>query len=414
MHKSTVWKFLFILSILIGLISCGKTIVDPPPNQSAPVTLQISMADAPSAVHQIGGTLTRAGYDSITARFVIQDSMATGDFGAVAAGTWHLKVTAYSEVGEPLYQGETDINVQAGENNIVNLHLDPVSGTLTVIVTWGEQSSGEYIYMHSVDYYSYDRYLYRYNLQTNNLEQLGAGLQGVYTFYLSNIDKVGFRSPHSHTIYFMNPDGTNASEQYYVSTGLMSPVFCPATNEIFYYHFSANYGLRTLAVMSMDGTNVQDLTGGVEFGVSTPAPSTTGDSVLVNSDYSGTVNLFLYTRSSEQLIQLTDNPIRTGMGKWSYESNGAYFRARDDSSNESYVGFYDFDDNTTEVVFSSPDIYVWDYCVSPDESKIAIVGSTSNDETLPHNLYIYNRATHEVNQKTEVDFKLTFPHWYTF
>jgi len=414
MQKSTIWTVSFTLLIVFSLISCGNTIIDPPADQPAPVTLQLSMADAPAAVHQIFGTLTRARYDSITSRFIIQDSIATGDFGSVAAGTWHLQVIAYSEVGEPLYQGETDINVQAGENNIVNLHLDPVSGTLTVVVTWGEQSRGEYIYMHSVDYQSYERYLYRYNLQTNSLERLGGDLQGVYTFYLSNIHKIGFRSPHSHSIYFMDPDGNNPSEQYYVSTGIMSPVYSPAKNEIFYYHFSSHYMLRTLAVMDFDGTNIRELTSGEEYNDSTPMPSVTGDSLLINSDRSGTVNLYLFNRLSNQFIQLTDNNIRTGMGKWSYKHNGAYFRARDDYSSESYIGLYSFEDGTIETVFSSPDVYVWDYCVSPDETQLAIVGSSGNDESLPHDLYIFDFASQQLRQTTEINAKLTFPHWYKF
>ncbi len=131
---------LFLSSLLI---SCHKQVVTSPAQQEDTVNFlaKMSISNAPSEVASITGILEREGYSSVTAAFDMQADTATADFGSIYSGLWHLSVTAYSDSNEAIYKGETDVYIYPGKENIIYLQLNPLTGKLTVIVTWGGQSS---------------------------------------------------------------------------------------------------------------------------------------------------------------------------------------------------------------------------------------------------------------------------------
>ncbi len=62
----------------------------------------------------------------------------------LTSGLWTLTVNAFNENGTFIYTGSTTVNVQPGINTPVYLHLNPTTGSLEIIVTWGENPPSDY------------------------------------------------------------------------------------------------------------------------------------------------------------------------------------------------------------------------------------------------------------------------------
>lgn len=133
-------NLILIVTFALFLISCDKkgTVSSDNSEKTASFKIQMVSTNIPSEVFRIKGKLLRNGFDSLVTEFVIEEDYATADFGEIFAGEWLLSVTAFAEDNNAIYFGETMVNIQSNQNNVVNLHLDPVTGTLQVVVTWGD------------------------------------------------------------------------------------------------------------------------------------------------------------------------------------------------------------------------------------------------------------------------------------
>jgi hypothetical protein len=141
---------LFAVLILSCFMSCQKK--DNPVNatntnargSSGQVLLKVSASSVPPGVTTITATLTRTGFDTLTAALDVTDT--TGIiFNNVLVGTWHLNVDARNNSNIVLYTGQTDVVVADNTVTQVNITLNPVStgvGGVHIIVTWGSQPSG--------------------------------------------------------------------------------------------------------------------------------------------------------------------------------------------------------------------------------------------------------------------------------
>jgi hypothetical protein len=67
----------------------------------------------------------------------VGDSGATGSFDAVPVGSWRLRVDALDSTEVVRFSGETDVNVIGGSTSNVSLQLQPTSGRIVIVVTWG-------------------------------------------------------------------------------------------------------------------------------------------------------------------------------------------------------------------------------------------------------------------------------------
>ncbi len=135
-------KFIFVsLSIILTVIfaSCGKNnVVSTSPQQSASqVSIGLSMKKAPAGIFRIEGILSREGFDTLHADFVIFSDSATCKFNNISAGVWRLQVNAYDSTNAIQYTGSTNINVVAGAVTPVRLTLNPAAGSIIISVTWG-------------------------------------------------------------------------------------------------------------------------------------------------------------------------------------------------------------------------------------------------------------------------------------
>jgi len=108
--------------------------------ESGILSLNLDMSGAPSEVVKMQGLLWNNSADTISFDFKMKDNFATADVKDLAAGVWKLQVDAYNTEDVIIYSGSVRVDIKSGVTTIVRLHLNPTTGSLEVIVTWGEET----------------------------------------------------------------------------------------------------------------------------------------------------------------------------------------------------------------------------------------------------------------------------------
>ncbi len=138
---------LFFLTLIGIFSSCNKY-----PNntkientlESGKLSFSINMSNAPSEVSYLLGILTKDGQDTIDVDFKIENGYATAIVEGLIAGNWSLQVDAFNSQDLVIYTGSTELTVFAGQTTPVKLQLHPATGSIEIIVTWGEEKSALY------------------------------------------------------------------------------------------------------------------------------------------------------------------------------------------------------------------------------------------------------------------------------
>ncbi|NOX88053.1 MAG: hypothetical protein GXO77_03435, partial [Calditrichaeota bacterium] len=164
-------RLMFIIIAVIGLslISCQTQVSQPSekiPEAQSSVLFKIDMTNAPQTVTSIKGTLTNI-TDSISFDFEIKDGYARALVENIPAGTWNLQVDAFDSEGKLLYTGTSTVEVISGKIIPVYLQLNPVTGSIEIIVTWGNKNSG------IIAYFPFDDNLKDYSMYHNDAESYG-------------------------------------------------------------------------------------------------------------------------------------------------------------------------------------------------------------------------------------------------
>ena len=136
--KKYLFSSLFILIILAG---CSTDDPVSSNDSTGRVMLKIDAANAPASVVSVEATLTRSGFQSISAEMILQsDSTAELNLNDIPTGVWHLKVDAKNQAGVVEYTGETDVTILENFVTEVVLTLYPIAGGtggIHLFVTWG-------------------------------------------------------------------------------------------------------------------------------------------------------------------------------------------------------------------------------------------------------------------------------------
>ncbi len=105
--------------------------------ETASLEFSISLAKAPVEIISMSGFLSRSGEDTIKFDFTIKGDNAYCKVKEIKPGDWKLTVNAYNANYELAYNGSTIVKIEPGIETKVYLHLDPATGSLRVVVTWG-------------------------------------------------------------------------------------------------------------------------------------------------------------------------------------------------------------------------------------------------------------------------------------
>lgn len=140
MKKSLFAVFILALAFSMGCETDGE-LMTPAAENTGVMMLRIDRDNAPASVAVVVATLTRSGYDTISAEMDLRgDSAAELTLNDIPPGVWHLKVDAKNGEGVVEYTGETDVTVREGMITDVSLVLYPTSdgtGGIYLYVTWG-------------------------------------------------------------------------------------------------------------------------------------------------------------------------------------------------------------------------------------------------------------------------------------
>ncbi|NOX88054.1 MAG: hypothetical protein GXO77_03440 [Calditrichaeota bacterium] len=130
--------FILLLMLSLTVTFCTQQINEPVQVNDTPgqLSLTLSMAKAPSEVAGISGTLIKD-QDTVKFDFEIKDGYAKATVEDLEPGDWYLQVDAYNGESKVIYSGSTSVTVEPGVVTPVYLNLDPTTGSLEIIVTWG-------------------------------------------------------------------------------------------------------------------------------------------------------------------------------------------------------------------------------------------------------------------------------------
>ena len=129
---------LCFISIFLFFLACQKQAVTPSDqNELGEMSFKMSVANAPDDVIDIRGFLSRTSFDTIFFDFIMKDDSAYAFINDIVHGEWRVTVNAYSSSNVVIYSGSTNVYVAPGIVTPVFLHLNPVTGSLEIVVTWG-------------------------------------------------------------------------------------------------------------------------------------------------------------------------------------------------------------------------------------------------------------------------------------
>jgi Concanavalin A-like lectin/glucanases superfamily len=204
-----MYKLAWITLLTFLFISCdNKNPVDPNINGSrGQLSFSIDMTQAPDDVASLQGVLSRVDHDTVFFDFEMRDAEAVAEVEGLISGTWLLRVNALDEDGHIIYSGSTDVTVVSGQTTVVYLNLEPTTGNLKIIVTWGGHLS-------SVAYFPFDNSVKDKSENENNGTNFGAhfveGMWGGSVQFDGEDDYV--KIPH-HDIF--NADAKTISFWFY-------------------------------------------------------------------------------------------------------------------------------------------------------------------------------------------------------
>lgn len=133
-------KFIIIFgSFILVMIGCQNQIKTPTETLTPEgnLNLKLDMNNAPTDVVQLKGLL-RNDTDTLQFDFEIKNGYAEALIENISSGLWELQVDALDGNGNIIYTGKTEVFVNPGVVTPVYLHLNPVTGSLQIIVTWGD------------------------------------------------------------------------------------------------------------------------------------------------------------------------------------------------------------------------------------------------------------------------------------
>ena len=141
-----MFRIISVLSIAVFLflIQCTMNPASNNPEQNSEpgqMLFKLNMSEAPADVVGLSGKLSRDGQDTLFFDFELKNDYATAQVEDLAAGIWQLEVDAFNANGTIIYNGSTILTVEPGVTSLVYLNLNPTTGSLEIVVTWGGSPS---------------------------------------------------------------------------------------------------------------------------------------------------------------------------------------------------------------------------------------------------------------------------------
>lgn len=123
-------------------------------NQNAPsgkIALALDVSSAPPEISHIDAELTRHGSDTLSARLLIQQGLASCRISNVPIGRWNITVRAYDSAGTILLIGTEHVDVTSGQTSKVDMFLQYATGNVSLTVDWPTGKSQNALHLDGLD-----------------------------------------------------------------------------------------------------------------------------------------------------------------------------------------------------------------------------------------------------------------------
>ena len=194
----TLW-----LGLLILFFSCQKQAVEPGfdmHDDNGEAVFKMDLTNAPGEVVKILGQLTRADDDTIRFEFIINGDSAIATVQNVTSGKWYLKVDAYNAEHRIIYSGSTQVYVQPGVTTPVFIQLNPATGNLEIIVTWGGVTRfGSEILFYTSPINSSAAEIYTIDMDGQNLTLIAGG-RSCYPIWFDGKTKIVYQDLDNYSL----------------------------------------------------------------------------------------------------------------------------------------------------------------------------------------------------------------------
>lgn len=290
--------FVFIIIILFYSCIDNPVSTDETSSSKSSISLSLDMSAAPQDVVSVAGLLTRNDYDSVKFSFIINDTKATAEINDLATGEWLLKVDALDEQKNVLYTGNTRVNVIAGQISPVYLQLDPVSGGLKIIVTWGNTPGIQPFLFMAQNAFGEWRVL-TMNTNGSGFSDLTAG---AYPIWLDNKDEIIYRLD-AYTLAKYNMNTADIKILGSAPRLINFIRYSPFMNRIV-CDYKVAPDIWNIAHMNIDGSDFREVIVDSAW-TKRPVPYANSDWIYYQSNVSGTVQLYKVKFDGSQETQLT-------------------------------------------------------------------------------------------------------------
>jgi len=222
-------------------------------NETANLEFSISLAKSPVPIMSMSGYLSKSGEDTIWFDFVIEDDNAHCKVKNIKAGEWKLTVNAYNADNVLAYTGSTMVTINPGEETTVYLHLDPATGSLKVIVTWG--NTGEKMILMALDSVS-KWHIISMDINGNNFKDLGYGMYPVWPMKDKAI--IYFLSDY-YTLCKLNLNSNTRDTINYLPYNTNFLRYSDALNKLLFDYRETKYSQWQLGMVNIDGSDFQTI-----------------------------------------------------------------------------------------------------------------------------------------------------------
>ncbi len=310
--------------------------------KTASLEFSISLAKAPVEIMSMSGFLSRSGEDTIEFDFTIQKNNAYCKIQEIKPGDWELMVNAYNSNHVIIYTGLTKVKIEPGVETKVYLHLDPTTGTLRIVVTWGEDSEKMILMAQNSNN--------EWRVITLNTDGTGFTdiTNGRYPFWINNKIEFIFLSEYrtinkydvkNHKITYLNE--TPYSVNFLRYSKSLNRILCD-------FHMNYNRSYWHIGYMDLNGNNFQEVK--IEDSwKKRPVTREKDDWIYFHSNISGENQIHRIKPDGSSEEHFINNNFSCETPSFSYDGKKLIYSAVSQSNSISKIIVHDMDTNSEEI-----------------------------------------------------------------
>ena len=259
----------------------------------------------------------------------------------------------------------------------------------------------QYIYFTAYEYVNGPKNIYRYDLNSEKLNQLTSGDRAYYHTFMS--DLIGYYKQDQGEFWTMTYSGSE--QQYLFSSGLalLRPLYSSIDQKL--YFFANNIDGKEKALCSIETTgqnftvvNQPEMKRNIVQDISLD-----GELLLFLTVTDTSYGIYSFDIISQQYEEILTSPLLLGGITLTSDKSGVYYWIQDNVTTRS-IWYIDIQTQASSILYTPDLLYPVYLDNSPDDNYLVMDCSDSHLLNGPWELYILNIQTKEVTQLTNEGF----------